>query len=87
MLEPPRHRQRMVESQIARRGIDDRYVLAAMRTVPRENFVAPALGEFAYADTALPIEESQTISQPYIVALMIEAAQVRPGDRTPSCPC
>jgi protein-L-isoaspartate(D-aspartate) O-methyltransferase len=71
----------MVESQIARRGIDDRYVLAAMRTVPRENFVAPALGEFAYADTALPIEESQTISQPYIVALMIEAAQVRPSDR------
>ena len=81
MLEPFRHRQRMVESQIARRGIDDRYVMAAMRTVPRENFVAPALGEFAYADTALPIEESQTISQPYIVALMIEAAQVRPGDR------
>jgi protein-L-isoaspartate(D-aspartate) O-methyltransferase len=81
MLKPFRHRQRMVESQIARRGIDDRYVLAAMRTVPRENFVAPALGEFAYADTALPIEESQTISQPYIVALMIEAAQVRPSDR------
>jgi len=71
----------MVESQIARRGIDDRYVLEAMRTVPREIFVASALGEFAYADTALPIEERQTISQPYIVALMMAAAEVKPGDR------
>src|SRR5262245_5188290 len=81
MLEPSRLRQRMVDSQIARRGISDGYVIDAMRTVPREAFVAPALEEFAYADTALPIEESQTISQPYIVALMIEAAAVRPDDR------
>jgi protein-L-isoaspartate(D-aspartate) O-methyltransferase len=81
MLEPSRLRQRMVANQIARRGINDRYVLEAMRKVPREAFVAPALEEFAYADTALPIEESQTISQPYVVALMIEAAAVRPDDR------
>jgi protein-L-isoaspartate(D-aspartate) O-methyltransferase len=81
MLEPSHPRQRMVDNQIARRGINDRYVLEAMRKVPREAFVAPTLEEFAYADTALPIEESQTISQPYIVALMIEAAAVRPDDR------
>jgi protein-L-isoaspartate(D-aspartate) O-methyltransferase len=81
MLEPSRLRQRMVDHQIARRGINNRYVLDAMRKVPREVFVAPALEEFAYADTALPIEESQTISQPYIVALMMEAAEVRPNDR------
>jgi protein-L-isoaspartate(D-aspartate) O-methyltransferase len=80
MLEPSRLRQRMIDSQIARRGINDRYVLDAMCKVPREIFVAPALEEFAYADTALPIEESQTISQPYIVALMVEAAAVRPND-------
>src|SRR5262245_1196134 len=79
MLEPSHLRERMVDHQIARRGISDRYV--AMRKVPRESFVSPALGEFAYADTALPIEQRQTISQPYIVALMIAAAEVKPGDR------
>jgi protein-L-isoaspartate(D-aspartate) O-methyltransferase len=81
MLEPSHLRERMVASQIARRGINDRYVLKAMREVPREIFVAPALEEFAYADTALPIEARQTISQPYVVALMIAAAAVKPGDR------
>jgi len=52
-----------------------------MRSVPREEFVAERSVEFAYADSALQIAENQTISQPYIVALMIEAAEVRPGDR------
>jgi protein-L-isoaspartate(D-aspartate) O-methyltransferase len=71
----------MVDAQLARRGIQDRYVIAAMGKVPREAFVAAALEEFAYADTPLPIGEEQTISQPYVVALMIEAAAVRPGGR------
>jgi hypothetical protein len=74
-------RDRMVDSQIAGRGIADRHVLDAMRRVPRERFVAPGFEEFAYEDTPLPIDEGQTISQPYIVALMIEAAAVRPGDK------
>src|SRR3954452_3296390 len=74
-------RERMVEKQIARRGVRDRNILDAMRRVPREAFVAPGLEEFAYEDGPLPIGEGQSISQPYIVALMIEAAEVRPGDR------
>ena len=74
-------RQRMVEAQLTRRGIEDPYVIAAMGKVPREAFVAADLEEFAYADTPLPIGEEQTISQPYVVALMIEAGAVRPGDR------
>ena len=74
-------RARMVDVQIARRGVRDRHVLDAMRKVPREAFVAPGFEEFAYEDTPLPIGHDQTISQPYIVALMIEAAEVRPGDR------
>ena len=74
-------RDRMVEQQIARRGVRDRHVLEAMRTVPREVFVDPGMEEFAYEDGALPIGDGQTISQPYIVALMIEAAEVRPGHR------
>src|SRR5215217_4789969 len=74
-------RDRMVERQIAGRGIADPRVLSAMRRVPREGFVAPGLEEFAYEDSPLPIDEAQTISQPYIVALMIEAAEVKRGDR------
>ena len=74
-------RDRMVEFQIARRGVTDQRVLDAMRQVPREAFVSEGLEEFAYEDAPLPIEEKQTISQPYIVALMIEAADVKPGDR------
>lgn len=76
-----RARKRMVDVQIARRGVRDRNVLDAMRQVPREAFVEPGLEEFAYEDGPLPIGEGQTISQPYIVALMIEAAEVKPGDR------
>jgi protein-L-isoaspartate(D-aspartate) O-methyltransferase len=69
------------EMQIARRGIGNARVLAAMRTVPRESFVPQGMAEFAYEDSPLPIDEGQTISQPYIVAAMAEAADIRPGDR------
>src|ERR1041385_6550100 len=74
-------RQHMVAAQIAGRGVRDERVLDAMRQVPREAFVRPDMEEFAYEDSPLPIAEGQTISQPYIVALMIEAAEVKPGDR------
>src|SRR3954452_19948923 len=83
MLDLPnlsRARERMVEIQIAGRGVRDRRVLDAMRRVPRERFVEPGFEEFAYEDGPLPIGEGQTISQPYIVALMIEAAEVKPGE-------
>jgi protein-L-isoaspartate(D-aspartate) O-methyltransferase len=76
-----RQRERMVERHIAARGVHDPRVLEAMRTVPREEFVDPALRDRAYDDTPLPIDEGQTISQPYIVALMAEAAAIKPGDR------
>jgi protein-L-isoaspartate(D-aspartate) O-methyltransferase len=74
-------REKMVERQIAARGIKDRSLLEAMRFVPRESFVPEHLVEFAYEDGPLPIESDQTISQPYIVALMIEAAGIKPGDK------
>lgn len=74
-------RDDMVERQIAARGIRDPALLRAMREVPREVFVPENLAEFAYDDTPLPIAEGQTISQPYIVAAMIEAAGVSSGDR------
>jgi protein-L-isoaspartate(D-aspartate) O-methyltransferase len=63
-------RAAMVEQQIERRGVEDRRVLAAMRAVPRHLFVPEALRDDAYADAPQPIGEGQTISQPYIVALM-----------------
>jgi protein-L-isoaspartate(D-aspartate) O-methyltransferase len=74
-------RLQMVQHQIAARGIRNPALLDVMRKVPREFFVPPHLAEFAYLDTPLPIESGQTISQPYIVALMIESLQPRPGDR------
>lgn len=74
-------RRRMVRRQIAGRGIADRPVLAAMEKVPREAFLPEAMQEFAYEDTPLPIEEGQTMSQPYIVARMAEAADVSRVDR------
>jgi protein-L-isoaspartate(D-aspartate) O-methyltransferase len=74
-------RRQMVERQIATRGICNQAVLDAMRAIPRECFVPDEAAEFAYDDTPLPIEEGQTISQPYIVALMAAAARLGPGDR------
>jgi protein-L-isoaspartate(D-aspartate) O-methyltransferase len=74
-------RREMVDRQIAGRGITDRAVLDAMRTVPREAFVPAAQAEFAYDDTPLPIEAEQTISQPYIVALMASALELTHDDR------
>lgn len=76
-----KRRRQMVDVQIAGRGIRDPRVLKAMRAVPRERFVGEGMEEFAYEDAALPIEEQQTISQPYIVAAMIEAAEIVAGDR------
>ena len=75
------NRRRMVDRDIAGRGIADAGVLAAMGKVPREAFVPEKLLEYAYDDSPLPIGEGQTISQPYIVALMMEAAGVKAGDR------
>lgn len=71
----------MVERQIVRRGVTDQRLLAALRTVPRENFVPKDMRGSAYRDGPLPIGEGQTISQPYIVAVMIEAAAIGPCDR------
>ena len=65
-------RARMVEWQLRRRGIEDERVLAAMGRVPRERFLPGELREGAYADAALPIGDRQTMSQPYMVALICE---------------
>ncbi len=81
MASPTENRLQMVERQLKARGIRNPHVLRAMAEVPRERFVPERLAEFAYEDGPLPIGEAQTISQPYIVALMIEAADVEPGDR------
>jgi protein-L-isoaspartate O-methyltransferase len=72
-------RQRMVACQLVRRGVSDQHVLEAMRQVPREAFVSAGMEEFAYEDSPLPICAGQTISQPYIVALMIEAPRSSPA--------
>jgi protein-L-isoaspartate(D-aspartate) O-methyltransferase len=74
-------RERMVEQQIAGRGVQDPAVLEAMRRVRREAFVPRHLARRAYADQPLPIGQGQTISQPYIVATMTESLRLRPGDR------
>jgi len=71
----------MVESQIEARGIKAPAVLAAMRKVPRHRFVRPAAVNLAYGDHPLKIGAEQTISQPYIVAYMTEAADIGPGDK------
>lgn len=74
-------RARMIELHIVQRGIRDARVLAAIASVPREEFVAPELAAFAYKDGPLPIGDGQTISQPYIVALTADALMLSPGDR------
>jgi len=71
----------MVEKAIVARGVRDELVLNAMRSVPREAFLPNQLREFAYTDCPLPIEEGQTISQPYIVAFMTEALALQGGER------
>jgi protein-L-isoaspartate(D-aspartate) O-methyltransferase len=71
----------MVRIQIQNRGVDDPGVLEAMRSVPRHLFVPPSLQNQAYYDNPLPIGEGQTISQPYIVALMTELLRPAPGQR------
>ena len=73
-------REAMVERQLQRRGIHAPEILDAFRAVPREAFVSQAYAHLAYGDHPLPIEAQQTISQPYIVALMIQAAAIKPGD-------
>jgi len=74
-------RERMVLQQIEPRGVKDPRVLEAMRAVPRHRFVPADYREAAYNDTPLPIGEGQTISQPYIVALMSELLEVGPGSK------
>jgi protein-L-isoaspartate(D-aspartate) O-methyltransferase len=74
-------RAAMVERQLKSRGITNPEMLRAFLQVPRHEFVSAAYARDAYGDHPLPIEAAQTISQPYIVALMIEAAEVKPGDR------
>ena len=74
-------REQMVEEQLHARGIDDQRVLAAMRRVPRHLFVESALQQRAYDDTPLPIGQDQTISQPYMVALMTELLELKGHER------
>jgi len=74
-------RERMVDRQIAARGLDDPALLAAFRAVPREDFVSGDYADYAYQDSPLPIESGQTISQPYIVALTIYAAGIQAGGK------
>jgi protein-L-isoaspartate(D-aspartate) O-methyltransferase len=81
MINPDRARAKMVEGQLIPRGITDPRVLDAMRKVPRHCFLEEALEDRAYDDSALPIGEKQTISQPFIVALMTQALALKPADR------
>lgn len=74
-------REAMIERTIVRRGLDDPALLAALRAVPREAFGGTDSIRHAYADAPLPIECGQTISQPYIVALTIDAAGIGPDDK------
>src|SRR5262249_55927593 len=74
-------RLEMVERQLRRRGISEPDILDAFRRVPREAFISSSRAHLAYGDHPLPIEANQTISQPYIVALMIQAAAIKPGDK------
>jgi protein-L-isoaspartate(D-aspartate) O-methyltransferase len=76
-----RKRQAMVEQDIRGRGVKERRLLEVMGLVPRHLFVAARLADQAYEDHPLPIGEGQTISQPYVVALMTEALRLKPTDR------
>ncbi|MDT3685896.1 MAG: protein-L-isoaspartate(D-aspartate) O-methyltransferase [Pseudorhodoplanes sp.] len=86
MLDQPdpdfaKQREQMIEKAIRARGVRSKLVLDAMASVPRESFLPAHLREFAYEDSPLPIEQEQTISQPYIVAFMIEALGLEGGER------
>lgn len=74
-------RDAMVEWQLKRRGITEQAILDAFLAVPREKFISDDYAHLAYGDHPLPIEANQTISQPYIVALTIQAAGIKPGDK------
>jgi protein-L-isoaspartate(D-aspartate) O-methyltransferase len=74
-------RRRMVDEQIVARGVTDQRVLAAMRKVPRHEFLPEAIRGMAYGDHALPLGEGQTISQPYMVALMTELLELQDTER------
>ncbi|MEJ7876017.1 MAG: protein-L-isoaspartate O-methyltransferase, partial [Solirubrobacterales bacterium] len=74
-------RDAMVEEQLRRRGIVDERVLAAMGSIPREEFVPKRVRQEAYADGALPIGHGQTISQPWVVAAICQALELRGGER------
>jgi protein-L-isoaspartate(D-aspartate) O-methyltransferase len=75
------YREIMIKNHLSARGISDPKVLAAMRDVPREEFVRPEFKGQAYEDHPLPIDEGQTISQPYMVAYMAESLELTPSDR------
>jgi len=79
--EAKQQREDMVKDQISRRGVRCKRTLAAMQKVPREKFIPKKIRQFAYYDRPLPIDEEQTISQPYIVALMTEALALEGGER------
>jgi protein-L-isoaspartate(D-aspartate) O-methyltransferase len=81
MLDFPKARLKMVEEQIISRGIKDTKLIAAMKKIPRHLFVEEALQNQAYSDHPLPIGEKQTISQPYMVALMTEALQLTGNEK------
>lgn len=81
MQDPIIARQQMVEQQLRARGISDSRVLSAMLRVPREDFVLATDRERAYEDHPLPIGESQTISQPYVVALMLQSLELSANDK------
>jgi len=81
MTDYSRLRERMVQRQIAGRGVQSEKVLNAMRKVPRERFLPKGQGVWAYDDTPLPIGDGQTISQPYIVAYMTEALALDGGEK------
>jgi len=74
-------REEMIRVQLKSRGIDNEAVLNAFRIVPRHIFVPEPMRQYAYVDSPLPIGEGQTVSQPYIVALMTESVNPKPGDR------
>ena len=81
MINYEKERSRMVEEQIIARGVKDERVLAAMRKIPRHEFLPEAIRGMAYQDSALPLGESQTMSQPYIVALMTELLELKGTER------